>query len=92
MLVKIAGAFDLFVALVFIVMALKVHLTLALIIPLIIILTVKSVPFVANFCIGSIIDIFAAIVLFISMFISISSLILIIAALAIGQKGAISLF
>lgn len=91
MLVKILGGFDLFVALVLFLLALSIGMPTWLLIILIVVLAVKSLPFVIKLDIASIIDILVAIVLVFVIFSSVNALILVVAALAIGQKGVFSL-
>jgi len=91
MLVKILGVFDLFVAIILFLMALNTYIWGWLILLLVIILSVKSLPFLLTFCLASIIDIIVALVLFLSLFFGISPIIFLIAALAIAQKGVMSL-
>ena len=91
MLVKILGGFDLFVALILFILALNIHVWGWLIILLIIILAVKSLPFIISICMASIIDILITIILLLSLFFDISSIIFVIAAFAIAQKGVMSL-
>ncbi|MEM4153046.1 MAG: hypothetical protein QXK80_02950 [Candidatus Pacearchaeota archaeon] len=92
MLVKFLGIFDLFVAVILFALALKFHISALLVIILIIVLAAKSLPFLLNFCLGSIIDLIAGIVFLLSLFFTLNPLILVITALVIGQKGVVSLF
>ncbi|MGB9707877.1 MAG: hypothetical protein ACPLXC_00925 [Candidatus Pacearchaeota archaeon] len=91
MLVKIMGAFDLFVALILFILAMQAHIWSWLVILLILILAIKSLPFILSFCVASIIDIAVMVILLLSLFLSINAIILIIAAFAIAQKGVFSL-
>ncbi|UZE93757.1 MAG: hypothetical protein IB618_03240 [Candidatus Pacearchaeota archaeon] len=91
MLVKILGIFDLFVALILFLLALEVGIPLVLILIIIILLAVKSLPFILSFDIASIIDLFVAIFILINLIFGLPTILLIIAALAIGQKGVFSL-
>lgn len=90
MLAKILGIFDLLTALALFLTALKVAIPMQLVVVLMIILLVKSAPFITSFCIASLIDIVVAVVLLVNLFFSVPVLILLIAALAIFQKGAMS--
>ncbi len=91
MLIKILGGFDLFVALVLFLLALEVNMPALLLIVMIVVLVVKSLPFIFTLDIGSIIDVIIALMLLFAIFFSVNALILVIAALAIGQKGVFSL-
>ncbi|MCX8194020.1 MAG: hypothetical protein N3G19_01520 [Candidatus Pacearchaeota archaeon] len=91
MFVKLLGAFDLFVTLILFALALKAHIAVLLIVILIIILAVKSLPFILTFCLASVIDVAIAIILLLSLFLTVHPLILVIAALASLQKGVASL-
>jgi hypothetical protein len=90
MFMKILGAVDIFVALILLLLALKIHLATMFLAVLIIILVVKGAPGVLSFCVASIIDIIIAIVLIVCVFTTIPSGILVIAALGIAQKGFFS--
>jgi len=91
MLIKILGVFDLFVALILFLLALEVNMPALLLIVIIVVLAVKSLPFIFTLDIGSIIDVIIALVLAFAIFFSVNALILVIAALVIGQKGVFSL-
>jgi len=91
MLTKVLGAVDLITALFLFLMAIKLTLPVQLTIVLIIVLAVKSLPFLLSFCIGSLIDVGIAAVLVLSLFLAIPVLIYLIAALLIAQKGIFSL-
>lgn len=91
MLVKILGGFDLLVAIVLFLLALSIGMPTWLLIILIVVLAGKSLPFVIKLDIASIIDVLVAIVLVFAIVSSVNALILVVAALAIGQKGVFSL-
>ena len=92
MFIKILGAFDIFVALILLMLALKFHFATIFLVVLIIILAIKGIPGLFSLCIASIIDVIIAIVLLICIFTMPPAGVLLVAMLGIAQKGAFSFF
>ncbi len=91
MIVKLLGVVDLLIALVLFLMALQVSVPFVLLLMVLVALAVKSLPFVLNFCIASLIDLCAGLIILVNMLFGMPAVILLIAAFAIGQKGVFSL-
>ena len=79
MFIKILGVLDIIIAFTIFLLAIQIELA------------AKSLPFIHNLCLGSVIDFASSVILLLSFFITLSPLIFLIAAIAIGQKGVFSL-
>ena len=90
MLVKILGAFDVFVALILFLAAVSIFISIKLLIILAVGLAIKSIPSLSSFCVASIIDVAIIIILIVCIFTPINAIMLLIAAFAIAQKGVMS--
>jgi len=91
MLVKALGILDLLIALVLFLMAFNVVIPFLLLIAMVVILAAKSVPFILNFDLASIIDVLVAILIGVNFFVNIPTFLFLVVALAVGQKGVFSL-
>ena len=91
MFIKILGVLDIIIAFTIFLLAIQIELSNTILILVIIILAAKSLPFIHNLCLGSVIDFASSVILLLSFFITLSPLIFLIAAIAIGQKGVFSL-
>ena len=87
---RMLGLLDLFAVLVLVAILFGANLPMDMLITISILLVVKA--FMGLITIGGFIDVTTAIIISLSIFFTIPSIILLIAIIAIGQKGVVSMF
>ncbi|MFA6023146.1 MAG: hypothetical protein WC781_03590 [Candidatus Pacearchaeota archaeon] len=91
MIVKVLGALDIIIAILLLILCSRVPVPNEIIFIAMVILFIKGIPALINFDIGSFFDIYAGLILLISIFLTVPVIFLLLACFLLLQKGIFSM-